>query len=123
MLDQALVLPENTFIPLGPESLRHFLAHEEVTVSFKKKNGVTRLMRATTSHIAIPEASRPKVPVPLQEGSIETFNPGPAKAAKDPLLFNVWDLDLQAWRSFQYASLLSVTLINQEVKNESNNPA
>jgi len=120
MLDQALVLPENTFIPLGPESLRHFLAHEEVTVSFKKKNGVTRLMRATTSHIAIPEASRPKVPVPLQEGSIETFNPGPAK---DPLLFNVWDLDLQAWRSFQYASLLSVTLINQEVKNESNNPA
>jgi hypothetical protein len=107
MLDQLLVLPQETLAPLDPEALRRLVSNGEVLVSFHKKNGLVRLMRCTTSMALIPEASRPRVPVPLQEGSVETFNPGPAK---DPLFFTVWDLDLQAWRSFRYAALLSAQI-------------
>jgi hypothetical protein len=122
MLNEMYLHNESRFVPMTPESLREHLSHGRVSVSFHKKNGVLRLMNCTTQGNMIPEASRPKVPVPLQEGSIETFNPGPAK---DPLLFTVWDLDLGAWRTFKYATLLSVTIEQQhkEVSHESNDPA
>jgi len=111
MLNEMMVLPEERVVPMDRESLHVCLLKTAVQVSFKKKNGVIRLMRCTQNGSAIPEASKPQAKVAIIDES--TGLPVTPKE-KDPGLFTVWDLDLGAWRTFKYESLLSVSLNNQE---------
>ena len=107
MLKTMLLVPEDTMVPMDRLSLHRLLLDHAVTVTFKKKNGVIRMMRCTQNGSAIPEASKPQTKSVVLDES--TGLPVPPKD-KDPNLFTVWDLDLQAWRTFRFDTLLSVTL-------------
>lgn len=78
------------------DKLKELLQEGPVTVTFLKKDGTERTMRCTTnvkdflpSPNVVPDA--PKTP--------RKVNPNQVR---------VWDLDKEAWRSFNYESVTSV---------------
>lgn len=102
-----MLLPSEQIQAIGPEELRAALSHGPVQLTFTKQNGLVRWIRGTTCPSLIPEGSQTQSkPAVLDEST------GLPKAPKpqDPELFVIWDLGLGAWRSFRYASLLSVLL-------------
>lgn len=107
MIQSMRILPEDVLILMDRTSLHLDLLDHVVTVTFTKKNGVIRLMRCTTNASGIPLASRPQNKSAVIDGV--TGLPVQAKE-KDLDLFRVWDLDLQAWRTFRYGTLLSVSM-------------
>lgn len=81
----------------GQQLLRTRLKHENLLVTFTKKDGTERTMRCTLNASSIPTESAAK-----EKGTRAV--PSTALA--------VYDLDKKEWRSFRWDSIL-------EVKNES----
>jgi len=70
-----------------------FLLHESVVeVTFTKKDGTERLLRATLHQDKIPQENKPKEDTPQRTKSEE------AQA--------VYDLDNDGWRSFRWDSVI-----------------
>lgn len=81
------------------DTLNEYLTHRVMEVDFVKKDGTNRTMRCTKNLLLIPKEFHPK---PLAEGEI--------RANTDPQLFKVFDLDINAWRSFRYSTIQQVRL-------------
>lgn len=81
------------------ENLRLRLNNGILTVGFKKADGTLRPMRCTTNGEAI-----------FGSGNVLTVTGKTRKVrtSKDPNVQAVWDLDKQAWRSFNYDSVIYV---------------
>lgn len=74
-------------------------AGNTITVTFIKKDGSERTMRATTNSKLIPAA-----PV--------TENATPKRAiASNPDVARVFDLDISEWRSFRYESVTKLEIV------------
>ncbi len=86
---------------LTRELLRENLSNKIVLVLFTKKNGDPREMYCTTLPEEIPEELQPKG----------------VRENNDPDLFKVFDVDLNAWRSFRFESLLEVDGILTDIND------
>lgn len=76
------------------EDLKNNLRAKIGTVTFTKQNGEERVMRCTLQDSILPKQ------VDLEE-AIQKKGPTDSLA--------VWDMDKNAWRSFRYDSVISVT--------------
>lgn len=78
------------------QELNDLLREGQVVVEFKKKDGEVRKMVCTKSFDMIPPDKHPKsVSEPNTNGEIAD-------------LFNVWDLEKEGWRSFDYKTLIKI---------------
>ena len=83
---------------------RHLSEGDVLVVKFTKKNGDERVMRCTRNMALIPQP-----PVKESTGDAE-----PRKPRKQPEgVAVVWDLEKGAWRSFQYESVQSVSVVEE----------
>lgn len=85
------------------EELKKELVKNElgVNVKFTKSDGTERLMKATlnSKHLPVPtEAVKEKKE---------------RKKNEDPNFFVVWDLDKDAWRSFNYENVFFIKAISE----------
>lgn len=87
------------------KQLDEHLANGVVLVSFTKKDGTRRDMRCTKNMSLIPEAQHPKQKALFNEDG----TPVPQKE-RNPQLFNVFDVDINEWRSFKYATVIAMRL-------------
>lgn len=76
------------------EDLKNNLRAKIGTVTFTKQNGEERVMRCTLQDSILPKQ------VDLEE-AVQKKGPTDSLA--------VWDMDKNAWRSFRYDSVISVT--------------
>lgn len=83
-----------TTIEAMREDLKNTLRAKIGTVTFTKQNGEERVMRCTLQDSILPEQ------VDLEEA---VQKKGPTESLA------VWDMDKNAWRSFRYDSVISVT--------------
>lgn len=90
-------MAEDTII-LATE-LKKKLQEGWVTFTFKKKDGTQRIAIGTTKLDLIPEGRKP-----VEKESIE----GQSSESKEGAVQVYYDIEKNAWRSFQKASLLSV---------------
>lgn len=85
---------------MGIDMLTETLLKGPLTVTFTKQDGTERIMRCTKDLNLIPVDKLPKPKFPTDVVVI-----------KDPQLFVVWDLDKQAWRSFNYTTVKTIALL------------
>jgi len=76
------------------EDLKNSLRTKIGTVTFTKQNGEERVMRCTLQDSILPKQ------IDLEE-AVQKKGPTDSLA--------VWDMDKNAWRSFRYDSVISVT--------------
>ena len=77
------------------DKLKELLQEGEVTVTFTKKDGTTRVMKCTQNLALIPTDKQPKT----VEGTL------PKKSTDN---VKVYDLETEAWRSFNYSTVTAV---------------
>jgi len=86
---------------MNQQELKTLLREGEVNLSFTKKNGDIREMRATTSEDLLPSfdlnAKRTKSSSSLTQ----------QKSKPDDLIV-LYDMDAQGWRSFRFDQLITV---------------
>jgi hypothetical protein len=79
---------------LKKDVLSDLLRSSIITVSFTKLNGEERVMNCTLQPSLLPDSEREKTT---------------AKTKNDQVI-NVWDTDLDAWRSFRIDSVISANI-------------
>jgi len=84
-------------VKLFKKWLKSHLAAGKVTVTFTKKDGEERVMECTTSPELVP-------PTPVVEGA----EPKREKKKNDDIC-SVYALDVNAWRSFRWDSIKTVS--------------
>lgn len=77
------------------KALRDALSRTEVVITFIKKDGSERVMRATTNLDVIPYTFKTKI------------SENTDKKPKSTNLLHVWDLDIKEWRSIREQSITS----------------
>jgi hypothetical protein len=82
---------------VGREWLTSALKHGSVEVEFEKKDGTMRVMKCTLDPSLLP------VIVKSEEDPTKTHRPS------SPSTLAVYDLEANAWRSFRWESVKSVT--------------
>lgn len=80
-------------------ALKEQLKNGVVTVTFEKKDGTERTMRATLSDNYVPQVEEPAL-LSEYDGNI----PKKAKQLNDSVQ-SVWDIDENGWRSFRLDSI------------------
>ena len=80
--------------------LKEQLKNGVVTVTFEKKDGTERTMRATLSDNYVPQV--------LQE--YDEHEPVPAKKKLNDNVQSVWDIDENGWRSFRLDSVKDILI-------------
>lgn len=84
---------------------RHLSEGDVLVVKFIKKNGDERVMRCTRNMALIPQS-------PVKESDGGAGDAKPRKPRKQPEgVAVVWDLEKGGWRSFQYESVQSVSVV------------
>lgn len=83
---------------MNPIELAEALASHVVKVTFTKSDGSERIMLATTQPHLLP-------PMEVTESQVE-------HKPKDPNLFKVWDMEVQAWRSFRAERVLNSEVVS-----------
>lgn len=84
------------------DKLNELLQEGEVTVLFTKKDGSTRSMVCTKNHLLIPSNM-------LHEQSEDVLTPK-KQIKQNPNQVRVFDLEKQAWRSFNYSTVIDVDI-------------
>lgn len=87
------------------QELNDLLREGQVVVEFKKKDGEVRKMICTKSFDIIPSDKHPKTVSETKEGG-EIAD-----------LFNVWDMEKEGWRSFDYKTLIKIGDDNNDGAN------
>lgn len=93
------------------KELLESLRRGEKTVTFQKVDGTKRRMRCTRSRVLVPESEFRKIAANsgTRLGAEDLPTEGKSlRAADNPNIVSVWDLDNQAWRSFRVDSVLSL---------------
>lgn len=80
--------------------------HDEVRVTFTKKDGTVREMRCTTNLGLVPAE---KWPVKKE---------GKADSSSSETTCTVWDLDKEDWRAFRYDSVTKIEMKEYYVWNK-----
>jgi hypothetical protein len=93
----------------GIKMMNEYLSEGVVTVNFIKQDGTDRKMRCTRRMDLIPLDKQPKPkPLPISD-TMEVYKLVES-TINDPQLFKVFDLDKQAWRSFRYTTIKSMSV-------------
>ncbi len=77
-----------------------FSENQIVKVTFTKKDGSIRVMECTTNLYIVPLSQHPK-----RKEATES------QEEKIPVVYNVYDLEKFAWRSFTIANVISVETV------------
>lgn len=81
-------------------ALKEQLKNGVVTVTFEKKDGTERTMRATLSDLYVPQV--------LAE--YDDQQPAPAQRKLNDSVQSVWDIDENGWRSFRLDSVKNILI-------------
>ena len=84
---------ENLFPVMDRDSLIKLLHEQDMIITFTKKDGTVREMQCTLAEDIITEDNRPK-------GEVEVRDNGDT--------IRVFDIEKDAWRSFNYSTIISV---------------
>lgn len=84
------------------DKLNELLKEGEVIVSFTKKDGSVRKMVCTKNHLLIPSNV-------LHEQAEEPLKPK-KQIKQNPDQVRVFDIEKQAWRSFNYSTVIDVDI-------------
>lgn len=84
-------------VQLVKDLLYPLLRNEVLEVEFRKVDGNTRKMRSTLKAMFLP----PKT----------VYEKKAYPSTRNPNVCNVWDVKKQAWRSFRFDSVISVSVV------------
>ena len=93
-------------------SLSHALSSSNVTVVFTKADGTPRTMHCTLQESYLPPLKNEQELTTSVSASLDSSDVTTAIAEQpEKTLQVVWDIDANAWRSFRYDRIVSITAI------------